>query len=61
MGSLDAYGVITEYLVNKSWLSKEAALKLAEEGKLHVTIVRLKNGTTYLRSEYGSQFFIDVT
>lgn len=55
------HGVIREYLVNKSWLSKESALKLAEEGKLHATIVRLKNGTIYLRAEYGNQFFIDIS
>ncbi len=55
------HGVITEYLVNKSWLSKEAALKLAEEGKLHATIVRLKNGTAFLRAEYGNQFSIDIS
>ena len=54
-------GVITEYFVNKSWLSKESALKLAEEGRLHATIVRLKSGATYLRAEYGNQFLTEVS
>ena len=57
-------GVIIEYLVDKkgksSWLAKEEALKLALEGKLHATIVHLKNGTTYLRPEHGKQPFTRI-
>jgi hypothetical protein len=58
------HGVIVEYLVDKggksSWIVKEEALKLATEGKLHVTIVHLKNGTTYLRPEYGNKPFTRI-
>lgn len=57
-------GVIIEYLVDKGnkalWIAKVEALKLAAEGKLHATIVHLKNGTTYLRPEYGNQPFTRV-
>lgn len=57
-------GIITEYLVNKggrdSWVAKEEALNLALEGRLHATIVHLKNGTIYLRPEYGSHAFTRV-
>lgn len=57
-------GVITEYLVDKegksSWISKEKAIKLAHERKLHATIVRLKNRTSYLRPEYGIKPFNQV-
>ncbi len=34
---------------------------LALEGRLHATIVHLKNGTMYLRPEYGSHAFTRVT
>jgi hypothetical protein len=54
-------GVIAEYLINKSgtsvWTSKEDALGFAKNGRLHVVIVCLKNGTTYLRPEFGSHAF----
>jgi hypothetical protein len=57
-------GIITEYLVNKggrdSWVAKEGALNLALEERLHATIVYLKNGTIYLRPEYGSHAFTRV-
>ncbi len=57
-------GIITEYLVNKggkdSWVTKEKALNLALEGRLHATIVHLKNGGIYLRPEYGSHAFTRV-
>ena len=55
------YGVISEYLVKKKdsfvWTSKEAALKLTMEGKLHAVIVHLKSGRVYLRPEFGSKPF----
>lgn len=54
-------GVITEYLVKKNggsvWISKEEALKLTMEGRLHAIIVHLKTGHTYLRPEFGSKPF----
>lgn len=58
------HGVIIEYLVDKkgrsSWIAKEEALQLALDCKLHATIVHLKNGTMYLRPEYGNQPFTRV-
>jgi hypothetical protein len=55
------HGVITEYLIHKSdgkiWICKSEALKLAQEKRLHATIVHLKNGTNYLRPEYKSKPF----
>ena len=58
-------GIITEYLVDRErktvWISKEEGLKLAEEKRLHATIVHLRNGTIYLRPEYGIASFVKVT
>lgn len=54
-------GVVTEYLIQTppgpTWFSKQDALELAFEGKLHATIVQLKTGTYYLRPEYRSNPF----
>jgi hypothetical protein len=54
-------GVIFEYLVQKptkrTWLKKDDATSLANEGRLHATVVHLKNGGTYLRPEYGAKPF----
>ena len=54
-------GVITEYLVEKSdgptWIFKEQALKLALEGRLHATLVHMKNGRLFLRPEFGLKSF----
>ena len=54
-------GVITEYLINKGgtsdWIYKVEALQLAAEYRLHAIIVHLKNGTNYLRPEYGAKPF----
>ena len=54
-------GVISEYRINKSegneWFSKENALKLAGEHRLHAVIVHLKNGTKYLQPEYKASPF----
>lgn len=58
-------GVITEYLIETThgptWFSKQDALELAFEGRLHATIVHLKTGTYYLRPEYGSTPFELIT
>lgn len=58
------HGVIIEYLIDKggkgSWITKEEALNLAAEGRLHAIIVHLKNGTIYLRPEYGNHSFARV-
>ncbi len=54
-------GTIQEYFVKQgskgNWISKEEAIKLAIQGCLHATIVHLKNGTNYLRPEYGLKPF----
>ncbi len=54
-------GVIIEYLVKNNeglvWTSKEEALKLAMEGRLHAILVHMKNGRLYLRPEFGSKSF----
>lgn len=54
-------GVITEYLIEKdngpTWVLKEQALNLALEGKLHATVVHMKNGRLFLRPEFGSKAF----
>lgn len=54
-------GIITEYLVKKNsgpvWVSKEEALKLALEAKLHAVIVHLKKGNIYPRPEFGAKPF----
>lgn len=59
------YGVITEYFVKKNksseWISKEMAIQLAFEGRLHATIVHLKTGKVYLRPEFGFKSFEQVS
>lgn len=58
-------GVITEYLVciNKEskWLSKQEAIAWTMEGKLHATLVHMKNGNHYLRPEHGQHSFVIIT
>ena len=58
-------GVITEYLIKSSkgltWYSKNEAIMLALEGRLHAVIVHLKAGVNYLRPEYGSKPFELIT
>jgi len=54
-------GVIIEFLIANNdgltWVSKEQALKLALEGRLHAILVHAKNGGLFLRPEYGSKPF----
>jgi hypothetical protein len=58
-------GVITEYLIvnekSSFWVSKADAIQLTLEERLHATVVHLKNGTTYLRPEYGLKHFEVIT
>jgi hypothetical protein len=58
-------GIITEYCVNQSghsiWILKEDAIQLALEGRVHATIVYMKNGTTYLRLEHHNHSFVVIT
>ena len=57
-------GVITEYLVsiNKEsvWLPKQEAIKWTMGGKLHATLVHMKNGNHYLRPEHGQHSFVVI-
>jgi hypothetical protein len=59
------HGVITECLIKKNensiWVSKEKAIQLAINGRLHVTIVHLKTGKVYLRPEFGFKSFEQVS
>ncbi|MCB1114860.1 MAG: hypothetical protein KDK71_00195 [Chlamydiia bacterium] len=54
-------GVITEYFIQTNqgprWVSKQEALEMAFEGRLHATLVHLKTGTYYLRPLFGSTPF----
>lgn len=58
-------GAITEYLIVKEkgsfWVSKADAIQLALEERIHATVVHLKNGTVYLRPEYGLKPFELIT
>jgi hypothetical protein len=55
--------VISEYLVQgmkgERWLLKDAAIVMAEEGRLHAIVVHGKNGS-YLRPEHGSRSFREL-
>lgn len=56
-------GVISEYRIRSTkgdrWLLKDAAIALAEEGRLHAVVVHAKKGA-YLRPEYHSRSFRDM-
>lgn len=58
-------GVIVEYLICRNdksiWLSKQEAIKLTMEGRLHAVLVHLKNGHHYLRPERGQHGFAIIT
>ncbi len=58
-------GTIFEYCVQKPkkrvWVEKKEAIKLACVGRLHVVIIHLKNGTSYLRPEYRAKPFEVIT
>ena len=55
--------VISEYLIKDSkqeqWCSKDEAITLAEDGRLHATVVHAKQGT-YLRPEFHAKRFRDL-
>lgn len=54
-------GIIFEYLIDKKgvseWISKENAIHLAEEKRLHATVVHPKHALPYLRPEFGKDPF----
>lgn len=55
--------VISEYLVrgmkDERWLLKDAAIAMAEDGRLHAIVVHTKNGS-YLRPEHVSKSFKEL-
>jgi len=60
---MDKKHVISEYLVQdmngERWLSKDAAIAMAEEGYLHAIVVHTKRGN-YLRPKHGSKSFKEL-
>ena len=57
-------GVIQEYRICKnrmnSWISKQEAITLAQEWRIHAILVHCSNGTIYLRPEYKGKRFHDL-
>lgn len=56
--------VIQEFCIrqngNEIWMSKEAAITLAQEGRVHAIIVHRSNGSIYLRPEYHAKPFREM-
>ena len=54
-------GVIQEYCIHKNgsdtWISKEEAVALASERRIHAILVHSSNGSLYLRPEYKGKRF----
>jgi hypothetical protein len=57
-------GVIHEYCIHKdgsdTWISKEEAIALTGEHRIHAILVHTSNGSLYLRPEYKSKPFRDL-
>jgi hypothetical protein len=57
-------GVIQEYRIcrngNDVWISKQEAILLAQEWKLHSIVVHCPNGSAYLRPEYHGKRFREM-
>lgn len=57
-------GVIQEYCILKSgtptWISKQEAISLVQEYRLHATLVHAANGTLYLRPKHKNNRFFDL-
>jgi hypothetical protein len=43
-----------------AWISKEAAVALANEQRIHAILVHSSNGSLYLRPEYKGKKFRDL-
>jgi hypothetical protein len=58
------HGVIYKYCVrqhrNDIWLSKQEAIALAQEWKIHAIVVHCSNGSLYLRPEYHGKRFREM-
>jgi hypothetical protein len=57
-------GVISEYCIrqngNDVWISKQEAINLAQEYRIHAIVVHCLNGTIYLRPEYHAKRFREM-
>lgn len=57
-------GIIQEYCISKNgietWLSKQEAIALAQEWRIHATVVHRSNGSLYLRPEYHGKRFREM-
>ena len=57
-------GVIQEYCIHKNgsdaWISKEEAVALASEQRVHAILVHSSHGSLYLRPEYKGKRFRDL-
>jgi hypothetical protein len=57
-------GVIQEYCICKNgietWLAKQEAIALAQERRIHATVVHRSNGSLYLRPEYHGKRFREM-
>ncbi len=57
-------GVIQEYRIYKDghevWMSKQDAITLAQEWKIHAIVVHCSNGNLYLRPEYHGKRFSEM-
>lgn len=64
-GAHKKHGVITEYCINQAgittWFSKQDAIQLALEARLHATVVHMKRGALYLRPEHHNHSFTIIT
>jgi hypothetical protein len=58
------YGVIYEYQIQQNgksmWISKQDAILLAQEWKLHAILVHCSNGRMYLRPESHGKAFHEM-
>ena len=58
------HGVIYEYQICRNgkdvWLSKQDAILLAQEWKLHAIVVHCSNGSVYLRPEFHGKAFREM-
>ncbi|MBI3508711.1 MAG: hypothetical protein HY069_03635 [Chlamydiia bacterium] len=57
-------GVICEYCIQQNgkdvWLSKQEAIALAQQWRIHAILVHCANGTMYLRPEYHGKRFREM-
>ena len=57
-------GIIREYCIQKNgkeiWFSKQEAIALAEECRIHATLVYRSNGSKYLRPEHRGKRFREM-